>query len=110
LTQAPWGADTFPGFRKFIIEASATASKFLLLGLALDDVIAKVTSVPASAIGKDDIGTLRVGACGDAALFDLQTGSYTFHDSNAEARMGHVRLLPMVVVKGGAVYADYRRK
>jgi dihydroorotase len=92
-----------------VYDLATTASKFLHLGMPLDDVIARVTSVPARAIRQTDIGTLRVGAWGDAALFELQSGSYAFHDAHDEIRMGRQRLTPLVVLKGGAVYADYRK-
>ena len=91
-----------------VYDLATTASKFLHLGMSLEDVIAKVTCVPARAIGKDDIGTLRAGAWGDATLFDLERGSFIFHDAHDEARTGSERLTPVVVVAAGRVYADYR--
>src|SRR5438270_4666645 len=57
-----------------------TLSKFLNLGMSLPDVIARSTSRPAAAMGRPDLGTLRVGAPADFALFRLEEGSYTFHD------------------------------
>jgi dihydroorotase len=91
-----------------VFDLATTASKFLHLGLSLDDVIAKITSVPAAAIRKDEIGTLRVGAWGDATLVELQTGSYQFLDAHDDVRTGSRKLVPVVVVKGGALYADHR--
>ena len=93
-----------------VYDLATTASKFLHLGLSLDDVIAKVTSVPARAIGMDEIGTLRAGARGDATLFDLENGSFNFRDAHGEVRKGAQRLAPVVVVAAGRVYADYRDK
>ena len=87
-----------------VYDLATTVSKFLHLGLSLDDAIAKVTSVPARAIRQDDIGTLRVGAWGDATLLDLQHGAFEFRDSNDELRVGAQRLVPVAVVKNGKQY------
>jgi dihydroorotase len=90
-----------------VYDLATTASKFLHLGLTLDDVIAKVTSVPARAIGQDDIGTLKVGAWGDAALFELQSGRVEFRDARDEVRTGTQRLAPVAVVKSGKRYDEH---
>ncbi|MEP7199926.1 MAG: amidohydrolase/deacetylase family metallohydrolase [Chloroflexota bacterium] len=93
-----------------VYDLATTASKFLQLGLSLDDVIAKVTSVPARAIRTDDIGTLRVGAWGDATLLDLQRGTFAFHDARDETRTGTQRLAPVAVVKNGRRYTGTHEK
>jgi dihydroorotase len=87
-----------------VYDLATTASKFLQLGLSLDEVIAKVTSVPARAIRKDDIGTLKVGAWGDATLLELQRGRFEFRDARDELRIGAQRLTPVTVVKSGKRY------
>lgn len=87
-----------------VFDLATTASKFLHLGLSLNDVIARVTSVPAATIGKTDIGTLRVGAWGDAVLLDHQHGEFKLVDSHRQVRTGSQRLEPVVVIKGGVVY------
>ena len=68
-------------------------SKFLALGLPLPTVIAAVTSTPARLLGESDhIGTLRPGADADVAVFELETGSFEFHDTFGEVRRGNTRL------------------
>src|SRR5437667_9549247 len=50
-------------------------SKFLNLGMPLEDVVAKATVEPARVIGRvPGLGTLRIGAPADVALFDLVDG------------------------------------
>src|SRR5439155_20322902 len=79
---------------------------FLHLGRSPDDALARVTSVPARVIGMADrIGTLAVGACGDAVVFDHEEGSFQLVDSRQQVRVGHQRLVPRVVVKDGRVYS-----
>ena len=90
-----------------VFDLATTVSKFLALDLTLDDALAKVTAVPARVIGiPDKIGTLAVGAWGDAVVFDLAEGHHDLVDSHGEIRPGRQRLVPRVVVKGGVVYRD----
>ena len=88
-----------------VFDLATTASKFLHLGLPLEDVVAKVTAVPAQVIHYSDrIGTLAVGAWGDATLLALESGDFPLTDSRGVVRTGRQRLAPVGVVRGGAVY------
>jgi dihydroorotase len=88
-----------------VFDLATTVSKFLHLGLSLDDALAKVTAEPARVIGMSDrLGTLAQGAWGDAVLFDLEEGTFDLVDSKGERRLGHHRLVPRTVVKDGKVY------
>ncbi len=90
-----------------VFDLATTVSKFLHLGLTLDDALAKVTAIPARAIGQAErLGTLAVGAWGDAVVFDLEEGAFDLIDAHGQARVGRQRLVPRVVVKGGRVYED----
>ena len=80
-------------------------TKFLRLGLTLDNAIAKVTAVPAQTIlMPDKIGTLSVGAWGDAVVFELRSGEFQLQDTDGDMRIGKQKLVPVAVVKGGRVY------
>lgn len=81
-----------------------TVSKFLLLGLPLADALAMVTVNPARLIGRTDLGSLRVGAVGDAVVLQLQEGRFDFMDSSGTVRRGHQRLVPCSVVKDGTPF------
>ena len=51
-----------------VYDLATTLSKFLHLGLSLDEAVRKTTAAPAAALGWDvQIGTLKVGAEGDVA-------------------------------------------
>jgi dihydroorotase len=88
-----------------VYDLATTVSKFLYLGLSLDETLAKVTAAPAQAIRmSDQIGTLKTGAWGDAVIFELQEGSFDFSDCYGQVRTGRQRLAPTIVIRGGKLY------
>ena len=59
-----------------VFDLATTMSKFLHLGLSLDEVVAMTTAAPALVIGHDRaLGTLRPGAAADVTLMDAPGGS-----------------------------------
>ncbi len=92
-----------------VYDLATTVSKFLHLGFSLDDAVRKVTATPADAIRMaDQIGTLCVGAWGDAVVFDVQEGRFPLADSHGQVRTGRQRLVPTTVVRAGSVYGAER--
>ncbi len=88
-----------------VYDLANVMTKFLHLGLSLDDVIAMVTSVPAaSVLRRNDLGTLAPGAVGDAVVTELQEGRFHLEDARGLARTGSRNLEPVAVVKDGRVY------
>lgn len=84
----------------------ATLSKFLSLGLSLDDVILASTLNPARAIGLDDqVGSLREGSNADIAVFQVEEGEFEFSDSFDGKMTGSKRLRPLLTLIGGEVLA-----
>ncbi len=90
-----------------VYDLATTVTKFLHLGLPLETALHKVTATPAQVIRMaDEIGTLRVGAWGDAVVFDFEEGPVTLTDSHGETRVGRQRLVPRTVVRAGRVYRE----
>jgi dihydroorotase len=77
-------------------------SKFLNLGMPLDQVIARATVNAARVFpvfhGR---GTLNVGAPADVAILELREGSFEFVDNFGNKRSGKQRLFPSATVLGG---------
>ena len=69
-------------------------SKFLALGLSLEDVIAPLHLDPARMVKREDLGHLSVGAPADVAVLSLQAGQFGFVDSfgGASPRRQEARL------------------
>jgi len=81
-----------------------TMSKFLNLGLSLEEVIRASTTRPAEAIGKQDmIGTLKVGACGDVTVLKLIEGKFPLLDVKGEGRICKQRLIAIRVIRNGEI-------
>jgi dihydroorotase len=77
-------------------------SKFLNLGLSLEEVVAKATLEPAKIIGRvPGLGTLQVGAPADISVFDLIDGAVEFLDTRNHKRSGNKKLAPFLTVRGG---------
>jgi dihydroorotase len=77
-------------------------SKFLLLGMPLDQVIARGTSNAARAFPSfKGLGTLRAGAPADIAILELRQGSFEFVDNYKNVRTGRLKLVTSAVVFAG---------
>ncbi len=80
-------------------------SKFLALGLSLDEVIEKATAAPARILREEDRrGSLRVGFPADVTVFELVHGDFLFSDGIAGNTLQGNRLLePQWTLKAGEV-------
>lgn len=88
-----------------VYDLATTVSKFLHLGVPLEEALSMVTAVPARVIGQPDaLGTLAVGASGDAVVCELEEGRFPLLDSAGDERQGRWRLLPRAVIRAGRQY------
>jgi len=79
-------------------------SKFLHLGLSLEEVINATTAKPAEVIGKKGIlGTLKIGACGDVTILKLEEGRFPLEDTSGEWEICKQRLRAVRVIKDGRI-------
>jgi len=79
-----------------------TLSKFLCMGVPLDEVIRRSTETAAFALQRPELGTLKPGSPGDATLLELATGSFDYEDVGGEVMTGDRRLFAKGCVIGGA--------
>lgn len=78
-----------------------TMSKFLCLGVDLSTVIKLSTTNAALAIARPDLGTLKPGTVGEAAVLEMTEGRFDYTDSIGEHMMGDRRLACRGVVLDG---------
>lgn len=91
-------------------DMATNISKFLKLGLPLAECIELATVKPSRAVGLEEgAGSLTPGAPGDAALFRLEEGRFTFVDSYGNTATGAQRLVPVATVQRGKVYRPRRQ-
>ncbi|MBI3023036.1 MAG: amidohydrolase family protein, partial [Thaumarchaeota archaeon] len=90
-----------------VFDLFITASKFMHLGLPMNRVLEKITSIPATFLGlQDKVGTVRVGAFADLVLIELERGEFLFEDSYKNKETAKERMRPLMVMKGGKVRYD----
>jgi len=93
-----------------VFDLATTMSKFLHLGLTLDEVLARTTRTPADLLGlSTHLGAVREGMLADLAVFRLASGDFEFEDSMGERVHGRAKLEPVAVVKGGRIYRSQLR-
>ena len=77
-------------------------SKFLMLGMDVDQVLARGTVNAAKAIpALKDLGTLKKGAVADIAILELANGSFEFVDNVKTKRVGRQKLFARAVFVAG---------
>ncbi len=81
-------------------------SKFLALGLSLEDVIAKSTWNPARAIHREDLGHLSVGAPADVTVLSVQSGKFGFVDSFGGRLKAEKKLVCELTLRDGKILYD----
>jgi dihydroorotase len=83
-------------------DLATTVSKFLHLGLELPEALRRVTSTPAAVIKMgQELGTLAVGAAGDAVVFRLHEGARPLPDTVGRVETLGRWLEPIHVVRAG---------
>jgi dihydroorotase len=82
-------------------------SKFLLLGLSLDQVIERVTLRPTRMFNfVAELGSLRPGTVADISILEVREGSFLFTDSTGKKRKGKQKLQSAATVRAGKLYVN----
>jgi dihydroorotase len=81
-------------------------SKFLNMGMTLEDVVYRSTWNPARIIHREDLGHLSVGAIADIAVLRVERGQFGFVDSWGARMDGGQRLTGELTIADGRVVSD----
>jgi dihydroorotase len=87
-------------------DMSNVMSKFLALGLSLQDVILRSTWNPAQVIKHTELGNLDVGADADIAVFSLRKGDFGFLDIRSTVLKGTQKLEAELTIRAGKIVWD----
>ncbi|HNP21120.1 MAG TPA: amidohydrolase/deacetylase family metallohydrolase [Panacibacter sp.] len=81
-------------------------SKFLLMGMPLNEVIKASTWAPAQVIRHEELGHLSVGAVADVAILDLRQGNFGFYDKTGYKVQGKQKFECEMTIRAGRVVYD----
>jgi dihydroorotase len=81
-------------------------SKYLNIGMKLQDVIFRATWNPAIAIKHQDLGHLTEGAVADIAILRVRKGDFGFMDSAGKKIKGDKKLEAELTIRGGKIVWD----
>ncbi|MEM8888028.1 MAG: amidohydrolase/deacetylase family metallohydrolase, partial [Bacteroidota bacterium] len=81
-------------------------SKFLNLGLSLEEVIERSTWLPAQTIQREELGHLSIGVGADVAVYRLVKGDFGFVDTRGYRKPGDQKLICELTLRDGAVVWD----
>jgi len=78
-------------------------SKFLNMGLSLEDVILRATWKPANVIKRPDLGNLSAGTVADVAVFSIRKGDFGFLDVRGKKMKGTQKLEAELTIRAGKI-------
>ena len=81
-------------------------SKFLNMGMSVQDVILRTTWNPANVIKRPDLGNLSVGAEADIAVFNVRKGDFGFIDIRKTKIKGTQKLETELTIRAGKIVWD----
>jgi dihydroorotase len=81
-------------------------SKFLALGMSVDDVIARSTWHPAREIRQEQLGNFSVGSPADIAVLRVEKGNFGFLDMHGARLRGNQRFACEMTFRDGKVVYD----
>ena len=81
-------------------------SKFLNMGLNLNEVITSVTWDAAKSIKKENLGNLSIGSIADIAILNLREGNFGFIDTKNKKMNGTKKLECELTIKDGKIVYD----
>jgi dihydroorotase len=91
---------TVAGRTDRVFDFPTVLSKFLMLGLTLDEVIARASINSARVIPLQRLGTLKPGAVADVVVFDLRKAPSTSWTTSTN-RVGQRKLVAQTVIANG---------
>ena len=76
-------------------------SKYLNIGMSLEEVLYRTTARPAEIIGHPELGKLEVGMDADISVLKIKEGKFGFADSGNARMQGKQMLECMLTIREG---------
>ena len=97
---------TIPGRAQSVFSMPEMLTRFLALGMSLDEVIAMATVNPARALGMGDVlGSLEPGREADVSVLEIVSGDWTVLDVKGQTLRTELAIRPALTVRAGEVIA-----
>jgi dihydroorotase len=81
-------------------------SKYMAIGMSLEDVVLRATWNAAKAIRHEELGNLSEGAVADIAVLSLQNGKFGFVDAGGYRLDGNKKLEAELTIRAGKIVWD----
>jgi dihydroorotase len=89
-----------------VLSMNNVMSKFLAMGVPLEDIIRRSTVNPAKEIHRPELGTLSVGKDADIAVLEELHGQFGYIDCGVARMDGNVKLVARMTVRAGKILYD----
>ena len=89
-----------------VLSMTQVMSKFLAMGVPLDEIIRRSTVNPAHEIRRPELGTLSVGKEADIAVLEELSGKFSYIDCGFARMDGTVKLTARMTVRAGRILYD----
>lgn len=90
----------------FMKDMMNVMSKFLAMGMDLQQVIKASTWSPAQAIKREELGNLSPGGIADLVIFSIRNGKFGFYETAGYRMEGNQKLECEMTIKGGRIVYD----
>ena len=81
-------------------------SKFLIMGMSIQDIIARCTWRPAMSIKREDLGNLSEGSVADITLLSIVNGRFGYFDSGNNRIEGGQKIEAEMTIRAGRIIWD----
>ena len=87
-------------------DLSNVMSKFMAMGMPLEEAVARATAEPARVIKRPELGQIGVGSAADVAVFSVRKGKFGFTDVDGGRLDGDQKLECELTLRAGKVVWD----
>ena len=81
-------------------------SKYLNIGMPLQEIVFRTTQRPAQVLRRPELGTLSPGSCADVTVLSVTEGHYGFADAGRAMMSGTRRIQCEMTVRAGEIVYD----
>ncbi|MFR5296560.1 MAG: amidohydrolase family protein [Clostridium sp.] len=91
-------------YQGYAVSMPELMSKYLALGLLLEQIIRCTTWNPAKFLGKErELGTLQAGTAGDVTVWKLEQQNRRYFDCTGDSVDGNAAVYPVMTIKSGMI-------